>query len=129
MTYHASCSCGQVKLEVNGEPVRVAVCHCYACQKRTGSAFGVQARFAIEDVNIEGDSHIYERTADSGNVIKFHFCPNCGNTVYYFLGGVEHIAIPVGAFANKDFTQPKLSIYEDRQHNWVKITADVEHWD
>ncbi|MFN2470768.1 MAG: aldehyde-activating protein, partial [Gaiellaceae bacterium] len=34
---HAACSCGQLRLTVEGEPVRVSICHCLACQRRTGS--------------------------------------------------------------------------------------------
>jgi hypothetical protein len=41
----ACCSCGQLQVTTTGEPVRISVCHCLACQRRTGSAFGVQARF------------------------------------------------------------------------------------
>lgn len=43
----ASCNCGQLSLSVSGDPIRVSVCHCNACQKRTGSAFGVQARYPL----------------------------------------------------------------------------------
>ena len=129
MNDQAQCSCGKVRLDVNGEPIRIAVCHCYSCQLRTGSAFGVQARFKQEDVEISGATNQYIRTADSGTEITYHFCPNCGNTVYYFLAGIEHIAIPVGAFANENFPPPKLSIYEDRQHPWLRLEADMEHWD
>ena len=129
MKDQAQCSCGNVTLDVDGEPVRVAVCHCYSCQLRTGSAFGVQARFDVKDVKISGATHQYVRTADSGTEVTYHFCPNCGNTIYYFLDGIEHIAIPVGAFANEHFPKPKLSIYEDRQHPWLKLDADMEHWD
>ena len=45
MTRQASCSCEQLRLSAEGEPVRISVCHCLACQRRTGSAFGFQARF------------------------------------------------------------------------------------
>ncbi|MDB5537376.1 MAG: hypothetical protein JWQ65_2251, partial [Devosia sp.] len=31
----ASCSCGQLSIEVEGEPGGVGVCHCLACQRRT----------------------------------------------------------------------------------------------
>jgi hypothetical protein len=48
----ASCSCGQLTAEVSGEPVRVSICHCLACQRRTGSVFGEQARFPRVDVTI-----------------------------------------------------------------------------
>ena len=44
-TRRASCTCGQLHLETTGEPVRVSVCHCLDCQRRTGSAFAAQARF------------------------------------------------------------------------------------
>ncbi|WP_436144268.1 GFA family protein [Duganella sp. LjRoot269] len=33
----ASYSCGQPSIEVQGEPRDVGVCHCFACQRRTGS--------------------------------------------------------------------------------------------
>lgn len=36
----ASCVCGQFSLMIRGDPVRISMCHCYACQQRTGSVFG-----------------------------------------------------------------------------------------
>lgn len=39
-----SCSCG-LTATVTGEPARVSACYCLACQLRTGSVFGAQARF------------------------------------------------------------------------------------
>jgi hypothetical protein len=36
----ASCVCGNFTVDVSGPPVRVAICHCFACQQRTGSVFG-----------------------------------------------------------------------------------------
>jgi hypothetical protein len=45
-TRTASCSCGQLTVVTAGDPIRVSVCHCLACQRRTGSVFGAQARFA-----------------------------------------------------------------------------------
>ena len=126
----ATCSCGQLCVVAEGDPIRVSVCHCLACQKRTGSAFGVQARFPRDKVTIEGRSTEYVRTGDTGNVARFHFCPDCGATVYYQLEQVpDAIAVPVGAFADPGFFPPKISVYEARQHAWLKITAEVEHWD
>jgi len=56
MTRKAALSCKQLHLSCGGEPVRVSLCHCQACQQRTGSAFGVQMRFPRERVRIEGRS-------------------------------------------------------------------------
>ena len=126
----AACSCGQLRVTARAEPVRVSICHCLACQQRTGSTFGVQARFARADVSIEGRSTEYRRVADSGNAIRFHFCPECGSTVYYFLEqSPEVIAVPVGAFADPAFPPPRRSVYEARRHSWVEVPRDVEHLD
>jgi hypothetical protein len=124
----ASCSCGQLSATVVGDPIRVSVCHCLACQRRTGSVFGAQARFPAAAVTIQGESREYVRIGDSGGQINFRFCPECGSTVYYTLSGsTEHIAIPVGAFADPTFPGPQRSVYEERMHPWVGVPTDIEH--
>jgi hypothetical protein len=127
-TRTAACSCGQLTAQVVGEPVRVSICHCLACQRRTGSVFGEQARFPRQDVTVSGTSTEYVRVGDEGSRVKFHFCPTCGATVYYELEGLEaFLAIPVGAFADPGFPPPRVSVYEDRKHGWVVIPPDAEH--
>lgn len=128
MTRTASCSCGQLTAEVSGEPVRNSICHCLACQRRTGSVFGQQARFARQNVAVSGVSTVYARTGDSGGCARFHFCPTCGATVYYELDGLEEfVGIPVGAFADPDFPSPRVSVYEERMHPWVVPPPEAEH--
>ncbi len=106
------------------------MCHCLACQRRTGSAFGVQARFPRDRVTVGGRSTSYARVADSGNGITFHFCPECGATVYYYIDTMpDVIAVPVGAFADPSFPAPRVSVYESRRHPWAGIPADAEHFD
>lgn len=124
----ASCSCGQLTARVTGEPVRVSICHCLACQRRTGSVFGEQARFPRENVSISGASTEYVRVGDEGSRVRFHFCPTCGSTVYYEPEGLEaFLAIPVGAFADPGFPAPVVSVYEERMHQWVVPPPGAEH--
>jgi hypothetical protein len=127
----ASCSCGQLRLVAEGEPIRISMCHCLACQRRTGSAFGFQARFPADRVRIEGRSTEYLRLSDEdGEPRSFHFCPDCGSTVYYHLGGVpDAIAVPIGAFADPSFPAPRISVWEVRRHAWVGLPADIDHYD
>jgi hypothetical protein len=124
----AACSCGQLVALTTAEPVRVSVCHCLACQRRTGSVFGAQARFRKPDVQIRGRSTAYVRVGNSGGKITFHFCPDCGSTVHYAIAGQEDtVAIPVGAFADPAFPAPVRSVYEKRKHGWVTLPSDVQH--
>jgi hypothetical protein len=132
MTRRAACSCGQLRLEIDGDPVRVSMCHCLACQQRTGSVFGVQARFSEDQVRIEGRSTEYVRLSDEGGGEgRFHFCPDCGGTVYYRLSAMPGvIAVPVGALADPAFPPPTVSVYEDRRHPWVALPPSIElHYD
>ena len=124
----AACCCGQLRAVTTGEPLRVSVCHCLACQRRTGSVFGAQARYAVGQVEISGRATEYVRVGDEGTAITFSFCPECGSTVHYRLAGCEgHIAIPVGAFAEPGFPPPVFSVYEERMHAWVSLPEGIEH--
>jgi hypothetical protein len=111
---HAACSCEQLRLTAEGEPVRISVCHCLACQRRTGSAFGVQARFPVESVRIEGRYREYVRICDEREGRTFSF-PECGATVFYKTESEpEDIVVPVGAFADPRFPEPRVSVWESR---------------
>lgn len=130
MTRIATCSCGQLSVTCEGEPVRISMCHCLECQKRSGSTFAAQARWPREKVTVKGNATQYVRIGDSGNKATFHFCPTCGSTVYYWISDVpDVIAIAIGAFADPTFPSPKFSVYETRKHAWTGIPADAEHFD
>ena len=125
---HAACSCEQLRLTAEGDPVRVSLCHCLACQRRTGSAFGVQARFDEAQVRTEGNYAEYVRISDDGGSATFSFCPECGATVFYRIAAMPgFVAVPVGAFADPGFPAPTRSIYETRQHPWLELPNVDEH--
>jgi hypothetical protein len=108
----------------------VSVCHCLACQRRTGSVFGAQARFSSTAVTLKGASNEFVRVGDEGTHIAFRFCPVCGSTLYYTAEGLEgFLVIPVGAFADPKFPSPTISVYEGRMHSWISMPQNIEHMD
>jgi hypothetical protein len=125
----ASCSCGQLRATVEGDPRRISICHCLACQRRTGSAFGVQSRFDRDEVRITGASRKYTRVSDEdGEQRTSHFCAECGVTVYIASSSTpDMLTIPVGAFADPGFPSPTVSVWEERMHNWVQLPAKIQH--
>lgn len=129
LTRMATCRCGQLSAFCEGEPVRISVCHCLECQKRSGSVFATQARWPDEHVVISGDYTQWERTADSGHLATYKFCPICGSTLAYVNEGWPGVtAVAVGAFADPNFPKPRFSVYEHRKHDWVEVQGDqVEH--
>jgi len=125
----ASCRCGQLTATATGEPVRVSVCHCLDCQRRSGSAFAAQVRFPAEQVTIAGNSTEYAHAGGGGNIARFHFCPTCGDSVYFTNDTIpETIAIALGTLANPFAFTPNFSVWENRKHDWIEITGDgIEH--
>ena len=128
-TRTATCQCGQLSVACAGDPVRVSVCHCLDCQRRSGSSFAVQTRFPVECVTITGDYKQWTRYGDEGGEGIMHFCPTCGSTVFYRVtADPSTIAVAVGAFADPAFPPPEYTVYENRKHAWVEIVGDgIEH--
>jgi hypothetical protein len=126
-TRTAKCSCGQLRVVVEGDPTRVSVCHCRACQART--AFGLQARWPKDRVRPEGETHIWRRIGDDGTALDFRFCPHCGSTVWYTQDvAPELIAVAVGAFGDPTFPAPVRSNYEQYRHPWVGLPDEMERY-
>lgn len=125
----AACRCGKLTADCRGQPARISVCHCLACQARSGSAFAAQARWTAADVTISGEERAWERIADSGQRATYHFCPTCGSTLWYEMEAFPGlIAVPIGAFGDPDFPSPQFSVWESRKHSWIALIGDhIEH--
>lgn len=122
----AQCHCGALRVSVSGAPEWVNLCHCKACQRRTGTVLHVGTYFPQDRVRIEGASTTYARGADSGYEMRFHFCPDCGSNVYWRASRFpDHWGIAVGAFADPTFPGPSFSVCEESMHPWLDLLGDL----
>lgn len=125
----ASCYCGQLRIEVQGQTLGTGVCHCLACQQRTGSVFAALAAYAAP-WKIEGVATEFMRTGDQGATFRFRFCPVCGSQVFHTEEGNDaFVMVAVGAFADPNFPPPQDSVYECRRHAWVQLPEGIAHYD
>ena len=123
-TREAACHCGQLRLEVEGEPFAVSICHCLDCQRRTGSAFGMQAGFKRDQVQVNGRFNDFSRISEEADRREhtFHFCPDCGSQVFYTEpDDPDLIVVSIGSFADPDFPPPTESGYNSRRHRWIGL--------
>ena len=124
----AQCACGQVSAVVEGDPIKVFVCHCDYCQKRTGSVFGVTCYYPHERIlELNGKTRVFAESANSIG-IQYEFCPNCGTTVHWSYGPAmvkkypalsQYRGFAVGCFADKSFPGPDIEVQRQYAHSWV----------
>jgi hypothetical protein len=125
----AACSCGQLSVQVEGEPRGVGVCHCLACQRRTGSVFAALASFSAP-FKVIGKATEYLRVGDQGAQFLFRFCPVCGTSVFHTeVGYDKSVSVAVGAFADPQFSAPQVSVYDCRRHPWVVLPENIKRFE
>ena len=123
----ASCACGQLRLNVTGEPARVGICNCTQCQRRTGAAFAVGAFFPKHQVSaVEGKHKAFRRSSDSGRSLEYHFCPECGSTLFWHLDAAPELtAVAVGCFTDPAFPAPTRAIWAEHKLQWVEFPSGI----
>jgi hypothetical protein len=126
----AQCQCGALRVVASGEPDWIMACHCIDCQRRTGAVFGSGAYYKKSQVRVEGLSNLYAREGQEGRKVRFHFCPNCGSSIYWDLDRrPNHYGVAVGAFADVTFPAPAISVWGRSMHTWVHMPDGMQHFD
>jgi hypothetical protein len=134
--HEGGCVCGAVRYKTHGDPIRVTVCHCTWCQRRTGTAFAVEPVFAEEQVEIGGGPRsTYRHISDlSGRWLDLEFCPNCGTSIGLTLEWRPGLRlIDAGTFDDPSWIRSDKHhfrhIFLRSAQNWSKVPAGVETYE
>ena len=123
-TRTAHCTCGQLRAECRGDAVRISICHCLECKRRTGSAFGHNVTFPETQVSLLGSFTTYRRSSDDGRWVESSFCPICGVSIFYRIEAQPAmISIPGGTFEDplSRALTPRIEVYEERAATWCRL--------
>jgi len=130
------CVCGNVSYTAVGEPSRVTLCHCLWCQRRTGSAFGVEVVYKSDQIKINDESvSCYRHISDeSGRWLDQHFCSKCGSNIGFTLEAVPGIrTIAAGTFNDPSWLlseqYPRRYVFTRSAQDWADIPDDVERYE
>ena len=113
-TYHASCSCGAVEIEADGEPVVQCYCHCNNCRSFSGTPVNTPVLWPLNKVRfVKGEDKLrhYSNTghAEAGR----YSCGVCNGLVGVNLFEAGLFDIFAGLVSDLTFT-PTLHInYEN----------------
>lgn len=106
--YTGGCFCGAVRIEVNGDPIRIGVCHCVDCRKRQGAVFHTFGLFPTSAVKVTGETRSYQTK---------HFCPTCGSPVFDDWG--EEFELHAGCLDEPSQLTPTYEGWTIRREHWL----------
>jgi hypothetical protein len=134
--HEGGCVCGSLRYVARGDPERVTICHCTWCQRRTGSAFGVEAVFPASAVDLSGDTLLtYRHISDvSGRWLDQQFCSRCGANIGFMAEAVPGIrTIAAGTFDDPSWIEPgRYSfryVYLRSAQAWSTLPDGVERYE
>jgi hypothetical protein len=134
--HEGGCVYGAVRYVAHGDPERVTVCHCTWCQRRTGSAFGVEVVFKTENLMVVGDTlREYRHISDeSGRWLDQHFCSRCGANIGITLEAVPGIrTIAAGTFDDPSWLSREQHafryVYLRSAQNWSEVPDGAERYE
>ena len=110
--------CGDVRLETNGAPLRVGVCHCLDCRKHHGAVFYAAADFPKDAVTVTGKTNKYKGRA---------YCVSCGSSV--FAKSDDEIEVHLGTLDEAGQLTPTYELWVIRREPWVPAIPSARQYD
>ncbi len=124
--FSGGCLCGAVRYECSAEPMMTGHCHCKGCQKMTGSAFATAFAVPIDARRVTGEVRYYEVTADSGNIARRGFCPECGSWLFGGSSGMPGLAvIMAGSMDDPSWLKPSMNIFTTCAQPWAHMNPEL----
>jgi hypothetical protein len=122
------CTCRYVRYRLVSQPLFVHCCHCYWCQRETGSAFVLNALIEADRVQmLEGAVAGVDIPTQSGKGQKVSRCPKCAIAVWSNYSGAGDVMrfVRVGTLDEPWRLPPNIHIFTASKQPWVTLPADV----
>ncbi len=122
------CTCSAVRYRVSRDPLIVHCCHCYWCQRGTGSAFVINALVESDAIELlVGDLETVPTTTPSSKGQDVMRCTVCRVAVWsHYAGFGDKVAfVRVGTLDEPGRLPPDIHIYTDSKQAWVILPDTV----
>ncbi len=119
----AACTCGDLTITMEGDPVLVSACCCTRCQRRTGSFFGVTAYFRPAQVTARAGQPSEFRRGDA----VFRFCPRCESSLWWAFDDADEdiLGVAGGCFADPTLPGPHRMTFTATGHPFVTAPGNI----
>jgi hypothetical protein len=126
MPLSGGCSCGALRFTI-ARYLYAQLCHCDACKKRTGSAYGISV--VIDNtalLQFRGQTRTFSRAAESGNSVEYDFCPACASVIRWRVAALQdRQVIAGGAFDDPGAFEIAGEMYTANALPWARIGCEI----
>lgn len=113
------CLCGAVEYECAEEAIMAGHCQCTDCQKISGAGHISNIMVPRGSLTIRGSLKFHEKHADSGNIVRRGFCPECGCHIYAENSGMPHLEfIRAGSLRDLEEFRPSVVVFARSGPSW-----------
>jgi hypothetical protein len=117
--FSGKCLCGQVRVSVRGEPLRVGICHCTNCRQESGSAFTFYAVWP---------AHQFEHAGETSDFQGQHCCPRCVSRL--FSADDREVEIKLGLLTEAPTRHvPGYELWTKRREPWLRPIEGAEQYE
>jgi hypothetical protein len=121
-TLGGGCLCGAVRYTVSVPAVLAAHCYCIDCRKSSGTTHCTHAVVPAAAFALTGTVAHFDRAADSGNMVRRHFCPTCGSPLYSTnAAGGDLVFLRASSLDDPNVVTPGASVYASRAPQWDPV--------
>lgn len=120
--YTGGCGCGAIRYEIATEPVMAGHCQCRDCQRDSGTGHASHMAFPRAAVHLSGRATLWDKAADSGNVVNRAFCPICGSPVCSTNNGMpELLFVRAASLDDPRRFKPQMVVWANSGFAWDHI--------
>ena len=121
LTRYGGCSCGAVRFEVRGEPVKVGLCHCQECRKATGAVFVAYGDWSRDRFSYTGAPSEFKGRS---------FCSQCGSRLFHLNEDKAMVEIMLGALDDAPtHLLPTVEGWTKRRERWLPPLGGVAQFE
>jgi hypothetical protein len=131
VSYTGGCQCGQIRYEIQAEPLTLYACHCQECQKQSSSAFGMSMSVPRDAVvMLQGQPKQWKRASDSGRGVTCLFCGECGTRLFHNPARNSQITnVKPGTLDDTSWLKPAGNLWTKSSQKWIVMSEQLLNYE
>jgi hypothetical protein len=124
--FSGRCLCGAVRYHSAADPLMAGHCQCEDCRRSSGSAHCTHVSVPAEGFSLTGALTLFDRPADSGNMVSRGFCPVCGSAVLSRNAAFPQLVfVRASSLDDPAVITPAVVVYTSRAPKWDLVDPSL----